>query len=789
MADAIHSWKASNRLESVLGVELRNLSGELHGPCPLCGEGDDRLWLYADNARAKCRRCDFDGDSLAWAVELSCHSSIPEFLRAEGALSNRNGSNGDGRKPKAPARHATPQAAAEAALRAIRRDCDAACIAGEWPYTDAEGNDVARVFRINTPGRKRPKEFRPVRRDGWGWCLGDPPGQWPLFRLPAILADTSATVFVHEGERKAEMAAAVGLVSTAPAHGAASPHKTDWRPLAGRRVVILADNDEPGERFARDVARRLGELGCDVRIVRLPGLPPKGDVVEFLASRREAGATDAAIRAEVEALAAAAPVAEDLAPGLAEESESPASHFDAELMRGTEQDFADRFVAKHKHAVRYVALRKTWYTHCGPIWIPGDEGVVRRAQDVARDLRREAAEAAADAELHPKDAAREKLAAEKRKASRLFLSEKPLKAALRLASCAAEVQATPDDFDADDLLLNLPNGTLDLRCDLPRLRPHDPADMMTRCANAEYDPDAKCPAYLSFLERVQPDPDLRAYIQRRAGLSLSGLNVEHDVVFNVGIGQNGKNTDDEARAHVLGNYAGAVPESLFLEQRIERHPCDAVMLFRLRMAHADELPEGGKVAENRLKALTGGADVVARGMRENFWAFRATHKLSVRTNHLPRISGTDLGIWRRVRVVEWLIVIPSGERDKGLAAKLRAEASGILNWMIAGWLDFRRLGDLAPPDAVLRATRQYREDEDTLADFIAAHVVPSVGGFVSSADLHRAHVAWAETEGCKPFGKNALTKRLKERGFETGHNSARTTRGVRGVCLQGQVAT
>ena len=97
VAEAVQAWKTSNTLEQVLGVELRNQSGEMHGPCPLCGEGRDRLWINREGTRATCRKCEFTGDALAWAVELSGAASVSDFLRREGLMHNRNG-NGKAHK-------------------------------------------------------------------------------------------------------------------------------------------------------------------------------------------------------------------------------------------------------------------------------------------------------------------------------------------------------------------------------------------------------------------------------------------------------------------------------------------------------------------------------------------------------------------------------------------------------------------------------------------------------------------------------------------------------------------
>ena len=131
------------------------------------------------------------------------------------------------------------------------------------------------------------KDFRPFSRNGSGWIVKDPPGKLPLFRLPELIARKSERVFVVEGEKPVCELATLALLVTTSAHGAKSAHKTDWQPLAGREVVILPDNDAEGRVYAQTVAGILTRLSppAEVRIVELPGLPPKGDCVEWLEAR------------------------------------------------------------------------------------------------------------------------------------------------------------------------------------------------------------------------------------------------------------------------------------------------------------------------------------------------------------------------------------------------------------------------------------------------------------------------------------------------------------------------
>ncbi len=174
-----------------------------------------------------------------------------------------------------------------------------------WTYHAGDGEPVGVVVRWDRPDGK---DIRPASRNGTGWTLGGMREPRPLYCLPELLARAAEPVFVCEGEKAADAARAVGLLATTSPHGSQSASKADWEPLAGRRATILPDADPAGEKYAADVVRLLADLNppATVRVVELPGLSRGGDFVDYAAARRAAGRDDAAIRAEVEALAAAA---------------------------------------------------------------------------------------------------------------------------------------------------------------------------------------------------------------------------------------------------------------------------------------------------------------------------------------------------------------------------------------------------------------------------------------------------------------------------------------------------
>lgn len=187
-----------------------------------------------------------------------------------------------------------------------RGKCSAA-----WEYYDAKGEVVGVVVRWDRPDGKA---FLPISRNGDGWVFEGMPAPRPLYQLPTLPGATR--VYVCEGEKAADALRALGFTATTSPHGSKAAAKSDWTPLAGKDVVLFPDNDDAGTGYADDVIDLLAQVhpAPTVRRVELPDLPIAGDAVDYIAARHAAGATDDAIRAELEALLAAAEPVELVRP-------------------------------------------------------------------------------------------------------------------------------------------------------------------------------------------------------------------------------------------------------------------------------------------------------------------------------------------------------------------------------------------------------------------------------------------------------------------------------------------
>lgn len=152
---------------------------------------------------------------------------------------------------------------------------------GHYEYVDADGSVLYRTVRLEQAGRR--KQFKAQRPNGrGGWINGMGVARRVLYRLPEILtADPVQPVYLVEGERKADKLASWGFVATAVAFGAKGWRSDYAEALEGRKVIILPDNDDEGRGFADRAAKDLSGVGCTVHVIDLPGLPPKGDIIDW----------------------------------------------------------------------------------------------------------------------------------------------------------------------------------------------------------------------------------------------------------------------------------------------------------------------------------------------------------------------------------------------------------------------------------------------------------------------------------------------------------------------------
>ena len=422
---------------------------------------------------------------------------------------------------------------------------------------------------------------------------------------------------------------------------------------------------------------------------------------------------------------------------------------------------AERFTAQYDKEVRYDHSTGHWYLWTGTHWRRDGNGAIqRRAKMTARHIYSEAS-AAAKAGDDPQAALLSKWA-------RTSAAESRRNAMLNLAQAELPIAVTHDQFNCHDLLLNCENGTLDLASGL--LSAHKRGDMLTYVLPVAYDPAAVCPTWDAFIERItNGDGDLARFLAAAVGYTLSGWTAAQVLFFLYGTGANGKSTFIETVMALMGELAHKARAQVLMLSERDRVPNEIAALAGRRLVVASELSDGARLNEGLVKDLTGDDTISARFLYGEPFTFRPQFKLWLYGNHKPTITGTDDGIWRRVRLIPFTVQIPENERDPRLPAKLRAELPGVLAWAVRGWQGYQQHG-LPTPAAVSAATADYRSESDLIGIFLVERCILAASATARGGDLYQAYTLWGTENNLRPLSGVRFAKALKERGFTNGHD-------------------
>ncbi|SEQ33623.1 putative DNA primase/helicase [Faunimonas pinastri] len=366
-----------------------------------------------------------------------------------------------------------------------------------------------------------------------------------------------------------------------------------------------------------------------------------------------------------------------------------------------------------------------------------------------------------------------------------------------IAQALPHCTVAPDDLDVEPLAMNVRNGTLrmvkvaDPECPDPdatreiwqvRLDPHRRDDRISKLMPVAYDPEATCPTWAAFMERFQPNPGIRRFLQVYHGLALTGI-VEQAFVLNYGLGANGKSTYMEALARLMGSYAQTLPAEALtgeLQRRGDQATPEFARLPGARMVRCAELPRGQGFRENTLKMLTGGEKMPVRHLHGRFFDLIPAFKAVGSCNEKPDIGGIDEGIWRRVKLIPWTVTIPPAERRpmEQVLAEFAAESAGILNWLLEGLLAYLEGGLVVPPE-IHQATESYRADMDPLGEFLTACVEPAEGHDETARDVYLAYSAWCHASSVRPYSEKTFAVLMPQKGIEKISGRIRKYKNVR----------
>jgi len=341
----------------------------------------------------------------------------------------------------------------------------------------------------------------------------------------------------------------------------------------------------------------------------------------------------------------------------------------------------------------------------------------------------------------------------------------------------------PKEWDRNPWLFNVANGTLDLKTG--ELHEHDANDLLTKLAPVNYDPQATSRAWETHLDMFLPEPKIRRQVQRSLGVALVGTTLEEKLDLWYGIGANGKTTTARALMAVCGDYTLRAAPDLLIASKHDRHPAEIADLAGSRLVFSVEVDEGKKMAEALVKDLTGGDVKKARYMYQDFFQFEQTFSIMLITNHKPAVTGTDVGIWRRIRLIPWEHAVTEyqGRRrpQEEVVSELIDGGSAILNWLLAGLTDWQHDHEWTAPE-VQAATEAYRQEEDVLGGFLADCCELGPRYVAQVSELYEAYTTWCTKNGEEPMKKAQFGKFLRRRGItqiEAGHENMRSWKGIR----------
>ena len=413
--------------------------------------------------------------------------------------------------------------------------------------------------------------------------------------------------------------------------------------------------------------------------------------------------------------------------------------------------FADFF----KPIARYNSERGIWYVYDGTVWQPDTENL--KVAELAKLL---ADKLYVFALTITEEDARKRFIDRVRKLQLRKHRETMLKDAKSVFPLSMR------SFDQDIYLFNCKNGTLDLRT--MEFREHRPEDYLTKVSPVNYDPEADCPRWHTFMDEIMQGDKARAdYLQKAIGYALTGdTKMECLFILYGPTSRNGKGTTMESILRIMGEYGKNADPTMLQAKFNAQSNGPTEEIARLAGARFVNISEPAKkltIDAALTKRLTGNDTITARYLHENSFEFRPNFKIFINTNHRPNITDLTLFDSGRIKIIPFDRHFDEKEQDKDLKTTFAKpeNMSGILNWMLEGYKMFRSQG-LEMPGSVINATDDYRKASDKIAQFCEACLVSKPGAMLRSKSVYNRYKQWSEANGYHAEGiKNFKTEFLK----------------------------
>lgn len=525
--------------------------------------------------------------------------------------------------------------------------------------------------------------------------------------------------------------------------------------LKNAKIICFGDNEELGTTEIYKLSNFINGIGGNAVAIIPPDVPEHGDISDYMQNHTKED-LDNLIEQALEKMTVA-----DESPVANTSIYDKLITLDAvNKFETNDKGFGRLYAEVYKDKHRYNPSRKDFMMYDGKRWIDDIEGMGARSD--AKYLSDILVKYAVDC------------------GSGNGAENHYLQNVIRLASIRQRENMvrdakdiyyfTNESLDQNDYLLNVQNGTLDLSEDTPRFMPHSPDMLLSKICNAEYNPNATCEEWNRFLmEVMQNDTEKIKYLQKICGLSLTGCTQEETCFILYGsTTRNGKSTFCETIIHLLGDYALTMkPETLAVKPNSDSRTAsgDVARLAGCRFCNASEPPKKMLFDTALLKSLLGRDSITARHLHQREFSFIPKFKLVVNTNYLPSINDDTVFSSGRINVISFDRHFSESEQDKTLKSRLqrKEELSGILNWCIDGLKLYRQEG-LNPPQAVIRATEQYRSDSDKIGSFVS-ECLTWTGRNSKAKNVYEAYSKWCVDNGYGCENKGNFFSELKSKGM------------------------
>ena len=414
---------------------------------------------------------------------------------------------------------------------------------------------------------------------------------------------------------------------------------------------------------------------------------------------------------------------------------------------------AERFRRDSLGKMLYIKEEKSWRIFDGICWRQDHGAAERQAHETIRKIIQEAGTDSDSIQVYSKW-------------QKTSESVARIKAMVDVASNLEGLSVSKASFDQNTRLLNLLNGTLDLKTG--ELRPHSAEDMITKVAGCSFNPNGEAPRFKQFIKEIMDNDKADAnYIQKLVGYCLSGERPEQLIQFFMGEGGDGKSVLLETIRNLLGDYQITLSASTFSVKNTGSIPNDVARLAGSRFAGVSELPKGLYVNTQLMKGISGGDTISARFLHQEFFDFKPEALLLFVTNFYPFIDVEDKAFLRRVRILKFPKNFSETTPDLFLREKLKHELSGILNWAIEGYRNYKSQG-LNPTPNMVEAIENYKKFIDPLDGFFEdkIEITNNRNHFIPTDELHSTAKRYAIDEDRGKIELTQLLNYMKMKGYQ-----------------------